>query len=177
MLRKSLLSVKTTFNRLSPRLLSYSSGDSQNPVLRNIEIVTPPTISKEVLATLSLNTANQKQIVQHKISHAVTKYRVHPADTGSPEVQSMYYTIFEYIFKKLLFKPCSFFLVAVMTEKIRNMARHFTVHKRDKHSLRSFEVRELLKRDVFNVLLSFYSLLQNYLTHFFFSPFSSSRRY
>jgi hypothetical protein len=34
--------------------------------------------------------------------------------------------------------------IAVMTEKIKNLARHFTVHKKDKHGGRGFQVREYI---------------------------------
>lgn len=66
---------------------------------------------------LSLRTANQSEITKHKIELAVEKFKLHSSDTGSAPVQ-----------------------IAVMTEKIHNMARHFTQHKKDKHSARGFQI-------------------------------------
>jgi len=43
----------------------------------------------------------------------ITTYRVHPTDTGSPEVQ-----------------------VAVLTERITYLTEHFKTHKQDHHSRR-----------------------------------------
>lgn len=43
----------------------------------------------------------------------IQEYRVHESDTGSPEVQ-----------------------IAILSERIRNLAEHFKTHKKDHHSRR-----------------------------------------
>ena len=43
----------------------------------------------------------------------ISQYRVHPTDTGSPEVQ-----------------------VAILTERILNLTEHFKTHAKDNHSRR-----------------------------------------
>ena len=61
---------------------------------------------------------------------------MHDADTGSAPAQ-----------------------IAAMTERIQNMTRHFTMHKKDKHSIRGFQLLvsrrkkmlEYLKRSDFNL--------------------------
>mmetsp|Transcript_33687 Transcript_33687/g.32158 ORF Transcript_33687/g.32158 Transcript_33687/m.32158 type:complete len:153 (-) Transcript_33687:459-917(-) len=72
---------------------------------------------EEVLKPFSLATANQKEIIDHKKSLAVNKYQKRDGDTGSASVQ-----------------------IAVMTEDIKNLARHFTIHKKDKASGRGFQM-------------------------------------
>jgi len=62
--------------------------------------------------------------------------RIHDADTGSAPAQ-----------------------IAAMTERIQNMTRHFAMHKKDKHSIRGFQMLEsrrkkmleYLKRNDFNL--------------------------
>lgn len=48
-----------------------------------------------------------------KVSEIMEKFRRHDADTGSPEVQ-----------------------IALLTERINELTRHFGVHKKDHHSRR-----------------------------------------
>jgi len=65
----------------------------------------------------ALTTANQKEITSYKIRSKIQKFQLHDSDCGSASVQ-----------------------VAVMTEKITNLARHFALHKKDKHSWRGFQM-------------------------------------
>eukprot|EP01041_Mallomonas_annulata_P001888 gene1888-3660_t len=65
----------------------------------------------------SLATANQAEITRSKITDAITKFQSHEIDSGSPSVQ-----------------------IAVLTEKILNLARHFASHRKDYHSKRGFEM-------------------------------------
>lgn len=74
-------------------------------------------ISNSTIAIpLSLATANQKEITRHKIAHVISKFQKQEADTGSASVQ-----------------------IAVMTEKILCLARHFNVHRKDHASARGFQ--------------------------------------
>jgi small subunit ribosomal protein S15 len=66
---------------------------------------------------LSLTTANQKEVTSYKIRSKIQKFQLHDSDCGSASVQ-----------------------IAVMTEKITNLARHFALHKKDKHSWRGFQM-------------------------------------
>jgi small subunit ribosomal protein S15 len=72
---------------------------------------------KHIENVFSLATANQEEITAHRISLAIAKYKKHDSDTGSAIVQ-----------------------LAVMTEKIYNLARHFAMHKKDKAGGRGFQV-------------------------------------
>lgn len=57
-------------------------------------------------------------VLQEERKHSLIEtYRVHPGDTGSPEVQ-----------------------VALLTEKIQNLAEHLKVHRRDYTSRRGLLV-------------------------------------
>jgi small subunit ribosomal protein S15 len=69
-----------------------------------------------VMSVVDTATANQKQITGAKIQNAINKFKKHQIDTGSSSVQ-----------------------IAVMTEKIINLARHFATHKKDHHSKRGFQ--------------------------------------
>jgi small subunit ribosomal protein S15 len=64
-----------------------------------------------------LATANSKEILQHNIRNQIDKYNLHGTDTGSTPVQ-----------------------IAILTEKIQNLTRHALAHKKDKNSLRSFQM-------------------------------------
>jgi ribosomal protein S15 len=78
---------------------------------------------KHIENAFSLATANQEEITAHRISLAIEKYKKHDSDTGSAIVQ-----------------------LAVMTEKIYNLARHFAMHKKDKAGGRGFQVRKRTER-------------------------------
>ena len=75
------------------------------------------TVDEQVMPAVSLSTAANQEIVQHKKSLAVTKYRKHATDTGSAPVQ-----------------------IATMTEDVLNLARHALQHKKDKHSMRGYQI-------------------------------------
>jgi small subunit ribosomal protein S15 len=66
---------------------------------------------------MDLKTANQKQILNHKIHVNIRKFQKHSSDVGSSAVQ-----------------------ISVLTEKIINLARHFTSHRKDYHSKRGFQL-------------------------------------
>jgi ribosomal protein S15 len=86
--------------------------------------------SEDVQAPMSLATANQKQITKYNIQQLIEIYKLRDGDTGSAAVQ-----------------------VAVMTESIRNLARHFAMHKKDHHSKRGFMVIYIV-----NLLRVFHSI-------------------
>lgn len=50
-------------------------------------------------------------LARETTAEIVTKYRTHPSDTGSPEVQ-----------------------IALLTERIKGLTEHFHSHKQDHHS-------------------------------------------
>lgn len=52
-------------------------------------------------------------ITQEKKKNLIEQYKIHQADTGSPEVQ-----------------------IALLTERINNLTEHFKAHKKDHHSRR-----------------------------------------
>ena len=101
------------------RLLSTPSTPELKPPrtpLKLLDLHVP--YPKHIENTISLATANQEEITQHRISVAIEKYKKHDSDTGSAIVQ-----------------------LAVMTERIYNLARHFAMHKKDKAGQRGFQVR------------------------------------
>ncbi len=52
-------------------------------------------------------------ITKERKRQLVEEFKIHPKDTGSPEVQ-----------------------IAILTERIRNLTEHFKTHKKDHHSRR-----------------------------------------
>ncbi len=54
-------------------------------------------IPKEVKTVLSLSTANRKQTLKNNIQSISDKFRMHPADTGSAQVQSIIFCCFQNI--------------------------------------------------------------------------------
>lgn len=89
--------------------------------------------------TMSVSVANKKGELKVKISDAISKYKIHDTDRGSTGVQ-----------------------IAVLTEKINNLARHFLSFKKDKHSMRGYQghinkrrkLMQYLKRKDFETFLS-----------------------
>jgi ribosomal protein S15P/S13E len=81
--------------------------------LKDFRVAYPEQIEN----VFSLSTANQEEITQHKISLAIARFQKHDGDTGSTTVQ-----------------------LAVITEKVYNLARHFAMHKKDKAGQRGFQV-------------------------------------
>jgi small subunit ribosomal protein S15 len=87
--------------------------DASTPIIHNFNA----KLDKKVLPTISLATASNMEVVNYKKSLAVEKYQLHSTDTGSAPVQ-----------------------IAVMTEKIMNLAKHALQHKKDKHSIRGYQI-------------------------------------
>ena len=93
--------------------------------LQNFHGPLPEDIAKPV----SLATACQKEITKFKVNLAMQKIQHHSLDTGSAPVQ-----------------------IAVMTEQVMSLARHFTVHKKDKHSQRGFQILLARRRKMMKYL-------------------------
>lgn len=89
------------------------SIDLGTPIISNFT----QNVDASVLPAFSLATASNMEVVQHKKSLAVAKFKAHSTDTGSAPVQ-----------------------IAVMTEKILNLAKHAIAHKKDKHSIRGYQI-------------------------------------
>jgi len=86
-------------------------------------------VQPAVRAPLSLATANQKEITGHKVALSIKRFQAHATDVGSPSVQ-----------------------IAVATEKIINLARHLTMHKKDKHSNRGFQMLTARRKSMMQYL-------------------------
>jgi small subunit ribosomal protein S15 len=65
---------------------------------------------------ISQDTASEKDKLNMRITSTIDAFKMHETDRGSSGVQ-----------------------IAVMTEKIKNLVRHFAQHKKDKHSMRGFQ--------------------------------------
>ena len=72
--------------------------------------------SAEALKAMSVGSANKKGELNVRIRDAINEHKIHETDRGSSGVQ-----------------------IAVLTEKINNLVRHFATHKKDKHSMRGFQ--------------------------------------
>lgn len=84
--------------------------------LRNFTVPYP----QEIQQTFSIATACQKDITNHRIDLAIAKFQRFEGDTGSSAVQ-----------------------IAILTEKIYNLARHHAMHKKDNVGKRGFQVNIL----------------------------------
>ncbi len=104
-----------------------------------IPVSIPQSEDNNVEKVLSVNTANKKGELKLRISDVIKRYQAHPTDRGSTAVQ-----------------------IAILTEKIGNLARHFTTNKKDKHSMRGFQglinkrrsLMKYMKRNDFDGFLS-----------------------
>ena len=76
------------FLRHCSSVANASSNKTEKPPLKNIDMKINFDISDDVHSAHSLDTANSKEILKHKISHHVKNFQVHPMDTGSTGVQS-----------------------------------------------------------------------------------------
>lgn len=103
-------------------LSTVDTNDSRHPIDN-------PSSSDDVMQTISLATANQKEITKFKIRQKVEQLQQHKLDTGSSSVQ-----------------------IAVMTEKIINMTRHFAANRKDKGSTRSFQILVARRRKMMQYL-------------------------
>ena len=108
-------SSKTSYSRVSICRFSDMNAVPDNKIIyiRNFDVA----VDDQVLPSVSLATASQKEIVDYKKSIAVKTFQAHPTDTGSAPVQ-----------------------IAAMTENILNMARHSLLHKKDKAGLRGYQM-------------------------------------
>ena len=104
---------------------SSSSDLATTAKLLNFRTTLPADVAKPV----SLSTASQREITKFKVNEAILNIQQHGGDTGSAPVQ-----------------------IAVMTEKVVNLARHFAMHKKDKHSQRGFEMLLARRRKMMKYL-------------------------
>lgn len=81
----------------------------------------PSKPNDEILKPMSLETANSKQLLHDRIYKVIERFKQEEGDTGSAAVQ-----------------------IAVMTERIQNLARHFAGNKKDFGSRRGFQVGNVL---------------------------------
>eukprot|EP00602_Paraphysomonas_sp_CaronLab_P000575 CAMPEP_0185023344 /NCGR_PEP_ID=MMETSP1103-20130426/6029_1 /TAXON_ID=36769 /ORGANISM="Paraphysomonas bandaiensis, Strain Caron Lab Isolate" /LENGTH=169 /DNA_ID=CAMNT_0027555901 /DNA_START=90 /DNA_END=599 /DNA_ORIENTATION=- len=98
---------------LSCRLMS-----SEKEVIPRFTHITQPqhiTVPESIAPIVSLTTANAKEKVTAKKREVMKNFQMHEHDVGSSPVQ-----------------------IAILTEKINDLARHFAVHKKDKSGLRGF---------------------------------------
>lgn len=79
--------------------------------------------------TVSFQTANQNQIIRYRIGSAVSSLQMHESDTGSASVQ-----------------------VAVMTEKILNLARHHAMHQKDHQTKRGLQMLSARRKKMLSYL-------------------------
>jgi ribosomal protein S15P/S13E len=104
-----------------------------------------------VAPTLSLSTANKKEILAFNIKLAVEKFKSHKLDTGSTPVQSTLHVplaallvlsvLFIYdIDYRLPLTSLILHTVAVLTEKINSLFEHISEHKKDQSTKRGFQV-------------------------------------
>lgn len=105
-----ICAMKLWSNRVVVPIVRYSSS-SLLPGFDSIRVMPP-----KLQPIMDLATANQKQITRHKIHTAIKKHQKHQLDTGSSAVQ-----------------------IAVLTEKINNLARHFTSNRKDYSGKRGFQ--------------------------------------
>lgn len=128
---KRLLSSASLQLRHGTASKAFLSSESR-PFLK----INPSLIQDERVAKImSISTANKKEELKLRVADAIDQHQVHPTDRGSTGVQ-----------------------IAVITEKINNLARHLASNKKDKHSTRGFQgmvnkrrkLMKYMKRSDFN---------------------------
>jgi len=76
---------------------------------------------RKVVKTVGISPERKKEIIEN--------FKMHPTDTGSPEVQ-----------------------IALMTERISYLTEHFKIHKKDHHSRRGLIKLVAQRRKLLNYL-------------------------
>ena len=99
--------------RLSDSTSIGNEADATTPVIPHFK----QPLDASAYPALSLATSSNMELLNHRRAMAVEKYQAHPTDTGSAPVQ-----------------------IAVMTEKILNLAKHGIRHGKDKHSMRGYQI-------------------------------------
>jgi len=118
----------------------FSSVSSTSNILRNGNIKS--NVPASILPSFNLATANQQQITMRKIFDTIQPFKLHDADTGSSGVQSSYYFLyFIKISLSFIYWLCA---VGILTERILNLARHSTKHRKDINTIRRYQVIKLL---------------------------------
>jgi small subunit ribosomal protein S15 len=110
---KSSLANATRGSQFSPLITRSFSEVHEGVFIPKFQV----PVSDTVAPVISLATANSKDLLRYNKSIAVQKYKYHETDTGSAPVQ-----------------------IAVMTEKLMNLARHALQHKKDKSSMRGYQI-------------------------------------
>ena len=132
---------KCLFNCLLPIVHNARFFIRSNSTSRFVDFVIPQDNASLALQTISLATANQSQIVAHNIGVAIQTHQRHITDTGTASVQSKRINLCSKgKLKVILFYSFSS-LVAVLSERIKNLARHSATHKKDHSSNRGLQVK------------------------------------
>eukprot|EP01036_Dinobryon_divergens_P031518 gene31518-40929_t len=101
-----------------------TSSSKVNPATRFNQILTPEeAVTDELLKTISLDTASSRILLADRVRKTIDRFKQHTSDTGSAGVQ-----------------------VAVATQKIANLARHYASHRKDHVCSRSFQEFEKVVR-------------------------------
>jgi len=117
---KKLKPSSFTLSTLPTKLTKLSCQQQQQAYFSKHRVTIGPMPSKpdeEILKPMSLETANSKQLLHDRIYKVIERFKQEDGDTGSAAVQ-----------------------IAVMTERIQNLARHFAGNKKDFGSRRGFQV-------------------------------------
>ena len=130
------------------RQLSSTAGADavEKPPLKLTDMKLNVDISDDVYIAHSLSTANSKDVLKYKIHNHINDLKIHPTDTGTTAIQSTFCSCFVF-HTHTYYTTCyhrhlslmTNFTVAALTEKINNLVRHATQHKKDKHSYRGFQ--------------------------------------
>lgn len=93
--------------------------------------VRPTFTALRVFSTIISNesTMNSKDLLKARSERARAEFRKHPTDCGSASVQ-----------------------IALMTERIKNLSRHALAHKKDKASIRGFQMLTSKRRKLMKYL-------------------------
>ena len=129
--QKKLYSTSTYLKDVNNNSSTASSSSSPKYVINILEdeSIEPNDINDndDVKSVLSIASASSKEVLNQKIHTAINKFKIHATDKGSSGVQ-----------------------IAILTEKILNLARHLTIHKKDNSTMRGYRAminqrRKLMK--------------------------------
>lgn len=121
------------FSTNVPPTTSQSSDSSKIRI--NTKYTEEEMITNDLLKALSLDTANSRTLLKARVQRTMDRFKLHNSDTGSSSVQS---TIKFWMLRKILLL-FYIIVVAILTQKIANLARHFASHRKDHASGRGFQ--------------------------------------
>lgn len=142
---QTILKNSSTFNENQQEVSSEDSNEEQENSSQKFDNngIVPDMITRNIMKKIiGLSTANRRELNSYILHKVIECFRRHETDYGSPQVSGIL----------MNFSNIYFFLAAVLTFKIRNLACHVYTFPQDTQSRKSLDEMTHKRRKIFEYM-------------------------